>query len=81
VDHVVIDRVTKTFGAFKALDRVTLRVRKGSIHAVLGENGAGKTTLMNVLYGLYHPDEGTIQIDGRPVASIRPRMRSRSASA
>jgi general nucleoside transport system ATP-binding protein len=73
VDHVVIDRVTKTFGAFKALDRVTLRVRKGSIHAILGENGAGKTTLMNVLYGLYHPDEGTIQIDGRPVVIHSPK--------
>ena len=47
--HLVVDRVTKTFGDLKANDAVSLHVRKGTVHAVLGENGAGKTTLMNIL--------------------------------
>jgi simple sugar transport system ATP-binding protein len=71
--HLVIDRVTKSFADFKALDNVSLHIHKNSIHAILGENGAGKTTLMNVLYGLYHPDKGRIEIDGRKVPIDNPR--------
>lgn len=57
--------ITKRFGGFTANDNVNLLVEKGEIHCLLGENGAGKTTLMNVLFGLYKVDEGTLSKIGR----------------
>ncbi len=60
--------ISKTFvGGVKALQDVTFRVEKGSVHGLVGENGAGKSTLMKILDGVYRPDEGTIRIDGEPV--------------
>ena len=50
---IEMDNITKRFGSFTAVDDVTFHLRKGEIHALLGENGAGKTTLVNVLFGLY----------------------------
>lgn len=64
--------ITKRFGTFTANDGIDLRVRRGSIHAIIGENGAGKTTLMNVLFGLLQPDEGEIRVDGKPVVMADP---------
>lgn len=68
--NVELRGITKRFHNAVANERVDFDLRPGEIHALLGENGAGKTTLMNVLFGLYQPDEGTISIDGRP-ATIR----------
>ena len=64
--------ITKTFPGVKALDHVTLRVRPGTVHSLMGENGAGKSTLMNCLFGIYSLDEGEIILDGRKVSFENP---------
>ncbi|MEM9004471.1 MAG: ABC transporter ATP-binding protein [Cyanobacteria bacterium P01_F01_bin.86] len=64
--------ITKQFGNFTANDNISLTVRAGSIHGLLGENGAGKSTLMNILSGLYQPDAGQIFRDGQPIQIKTP---------
>jgi methyl-galactoside transport system ATP-binding protein len=62
-----IKEISKEFPGVKALDKVSINVRPGSVHALMGENGAGKSTLMKCLFGIYDPDSGEILLEGRPV--------------
>ncbi len=64
--------ITKRFPGVLANDRVSLTLEEGEIHGLLGENGAGKSTLMNILYGLYQPDEGEIVVRGKPTRVTSP---------
>ncbi|MDO4799856.1 MAG: ABC transporter ATP-binding protein [Bacillota bacterium] len=66
--------ITKAFPGILANDNVTLELRKGEIHALLGENGAGKSTLMSILFGLYQPDSGEIKINGQKVTIKDPNV-------
>ena len=70
---IELKNITKTFGAVAANDRVSLTLRKGEILSVLGENGSGKTTLMNMLSGIYFPEEGQIFVNGREVMIRSPK--------
>ena len=73
VDYVIeMLNITKEFPGIKANDDVTLQLRRGEIHALLGENGAGKSTLMSVLFGLYQPEKGIIKKDGQVVKIQNP---------
>lgn len=59
--------ITKVFPGVKALDKVSLTVRRGTVHALMGENGAGKSTLMKCLFGIYSRDSGEIELEGKPI--------------
>ncbi|MGM0876073.1 MAG: sugar ABC transporter ATP-binding protein [Bacillota bacterium] len=60
-----LENITKEFPGVKALDNIQLKVRKGSVHALMGENGAGKSTLMKIIFGIYTPNHGTIKYKGK----------------
>src|SRR6202789_1022729 len=70
---LVIETVSKAFPGVLALDNVSLELRPGEIHALMGENGAGKSTLIKIITGLYRPDSGRLSIDGEALTFATPR--------
>ncbi|MFB9761498.1 sugar ABC transporter ATP-binding protein [Ectobacillus funiculus] len=68
-----LHNITKEFPGVKALDNIQLKVRKGTVHALMGENGAGKSTLMKIIFGVYTPDKGTIKFKGQEVQINGPK--------
>ena len=70
--YLEMHNITKRFGSVLANDQICFSVEKGEIHALLGENGAGKSTLMNILFGLYNATEGSIYLNGKPIAIKDP---------
>lgn len=71
--QIEMNKITKRFGGVMALDQVSLQVKKGEIHALMGENGAGKSTIMKILAGAIEKDEGEIKIDGKPAYIKTPK--------
>ncbi len=74
MNAVEMRNITKQFPGVLANDRVDLAVKRGSIHAIIGENGAGKSTLMNILYGLHQPDDGEILVHQEAAVIHNPRQ-------
>ena len=76
-----IRSLTKSFGALRATDGVTLKVEEGETHAIIGPNGAGKTTLIGQLAGMLHPDSGSIRFAGEDITRLPAPRRARKGLA
>ena len=72
-----VDNVSRRFGSLVALRDISLAVMKGELRAIIGPNGAGKSSLINVLTGLYRPDQGVVQLDGQDITRLKMADRSR----
>src|SRR5579864_9621298 len=80
-DLFEVRHLSKTFPGVRALDDVSLRLRRGTVHALLGENGAGKSTLMKIIAGIVAPDAGELRLEGQPLRCRSPREALQSGIA
>ena len=72
-DYILeINNVSKSFPGVKALDNINLKIKRGEVHALVGENGAGKTTLIRIISGIYKADEGTVTYNGKDITNTNP---------
>ena len=69
---VEMAQICKSFPGVRALDEVSLKIERGTVHALVGENGAGKSTLMKILTGVYLPDRGSVKVEGRKIEIRKP---------
>src|ERR1700759_1901338 len=73
-DYILsLENVSRYFGNIIALNDITLRLKRGEVHCLLGDNGAGKSTLIKTLAGVYQPSKGTYRVDGKPVHFTSPK--------
>jgi len=72
-----LEDIHMSFGKVKALNGISLKVRKGQIHSIIGPNGAGKTVMMNVINGLYHPQKGGVYFKGKKINHLKPYQRAK----
>ncbi len=73
-----LENISKSFGGVQALENVSISVKKGEVHAIVGENGAGKSTLMKIIAGALLPDSGTIEFEERKIQFNSPRDAARN---
>lgn len=73
-----LEDISKSFPGVRALEKVSMRIERGEVHALVGENGAGKSTLLNILCGVHHADSGSIKIDGHSVHIPNPQAAQRA---
>ena len=76
MNSLVVENLSIEFGGVRAVSNVSLDVPEGSIYSIIGPNGAGKTTLLNMVSGFYHPDEGTVLLDGQDITRLKPNQRA-----
>ena len=73
--EIAVEQVSRAYGSFKALDDVSVKIKKGEFFSLLGPSGCGKTTLLRIIAGFDYPDNGTVEFDGKDILPFPPDKR------